>query len=512
MLHDQPSPHPGAPQWDDWRDRAVMDVSSDGIITLSSGAHGRIRTFNRAAERLFGYNAADAIGQPFSLLLSEGATPTHCAAFARHPEILVMEGGALGGACEVRGRRRDGSAFPLELTAAVIDGGDQGRLVVCIMRDITARKHVEETHTRQAALLDLSRDAIIVRSLQTGRIEYWNQGASTLYGWSPDEAVGQVVHTLLRTSFPQPREEIEEQVRRTGRWNGELGHSCRDRTRLVVDSRWVLERDDAGAPRAILEINRDIMEQKSTQIERMALLYAEKDYSHRLADLARLKDDFTSMVAHELASPIAAIQTLSAVLEVEDLPASQRVAAVALIRNQAAALAALTADVGSIATVERDNFAVHPLPTSLSALVGGAAAFAHALPGRHPVTTVVTAHAAEARVLADADRIDQVLRNLLSNAAKHTAEGTPIEIRATRIDGRARIEVADKGAGIAPDEIGDIFKKFGRARETRNRRIAGLGLGLYLSRQIIQAHGADLTVHSTLGEGAVMGFDLEVVP
>jgi signal transduction histidine kinase len=115
------------------------------------------------------------------------------------------------------------------------------------------------------------------------------------------------------------------------------------------------------------------------------------------------------------------------------------------------------------------------------------------------------------RVVADAERIGQVLRNLLDNAVKYSSEGMPIELRASRRRGRVLIEVVDSGPGIHPEDLTLIFEKFGRARDRTGRKIAGAGLGLYLSRRIVQSHGSTLTVRSKLGEGSVFGFELEMV-
>jgi len=146
-------------------------------------------------------------------------------------------------------------------------------------------------------------------------------------------------------------------------------------------------------------------------------------------------------------------------------------------------------------------------PVALSALLAGAATFASTLPGDHPVTVAET----QALVLADADRISQVLRNLLNNAAKYTPPGTPIEVAVIQAGPRIRIEVIDSGPGIHPNDLKRIFEKFGRGRDQSGKSVAGVGLGLYLSRRIVQAHGAELEVYSTLGVGSVFAFELEVV-
>jgi signal transduction histidine kinase len=145
-------------------------------------------------------------------------------------------------------------------------------------------------------------------------------------------------------------------------------------------------------------------------------------------------------------------------------------------------------------------------------LVTDAKAYADSLPGDHPLEVVLSgALEARERVWADPKRVGQVLRNLLSNAAKYSPDGTSIELRATTNgSGHVRIEVADHGPGIHPEEVARIFEKFGRGSSREGKKVAGAGLGLYLSRRIVQAHGGELTLDTQLGEGSVFGFDLEV--
>ncbi|MGI8485021.1 MAG: sensor histidine kinase [Thermomicrobiales bacterium] len=115
------------------------------------------------------------------------------------------------------------------------------------------------------------------------------------------------------------------------------------------------------------------------------------------------------------------------------------------------------------------------------------------------------------RVLADPELIGQVLRNLLGNALKHTPPGTLVTLRASRANGRVRIEVADEGPGIHQDDLPRIFKKFGRGHDAQGHRRAGMGLGLYLSRRIIEVHGGGLIVETEIGRGTTFSFELEEV-
>jgi PAS domain S-box-containing protein len=128
--------------------------------------------------------------------------------------------------------------------------------VIGAVREITDRKRAEETLARQARLLDVTHDAIIVRDMD-GTIIFWNHGAEVRYGWTREEALGRSSRTLLRTRFPEPLEEVDAELLREGQWEGELVHTRRDGGLIMVASRWVLQRDERGRPLSVLETNND---------------------------------------------------------------------------------------------------------------------------------------------------------------------------------------------------------------------------------------------------------------
>ncbi len=223
-----------------------------------------------------------------------------------------------------------------------------------------------------------------------------------------------------------------------------------------------------------------------------------------------MRADFSAMVAHELGGPIAAIRKLNEMLSVRGEDPDLRRYATATTEAELGALSALVGDVRTAAAVEREDFEVEARLLPLEALLGDAEAYASTLPGHHPLETIFEGDLdGVERVWADPERIGQVLRNLLSNAAKYSPEGAPIELRTTRKDGRVRIEVADHGPGIRPEDLRRIFEKFGRGPDQEGRKVPGVGLGLYLSRRIVRAHGAELAVETEPGRGSVFGFELE---
>jgi PAS domain S-box-containing protein len=130
--------------------------------------------------------------------------------------------------------------------------------------EISERKRAEEGLRKQASLLDLAHDAIMVRDLDS-KITFWSPGAEETYGWQRDEALGKVAQELLHSAYPSGVEKLKAEVIQKGRWEGELIQTRRDGRKIVVASRWALQRDDNGEPTAILQINTDITERKQAE-------------------------------------------------------------------------------------------------------------------------------------------------------------------------------------------------------------------------------------------------------
>jgi PAS domain S-box-containing protein len=152
-----------------------------------------------------------------------------------------------------------------------------------------------------SCVLDQTSDAICVCNLD-GVIEYWNHAAEALYGWRADEAVGRVAHALFGTVFPAPLGSIEAELMRTGRWQGELVHTCKDETRITVASRWALQRDDADMPVAVIETHTDISDKKRLEAERTVL-----EERLRQAEKMEAIGRFASGIAHDFNNILGAI-------------------------------------------------------------------------------------------------------------------------------------------------------------------------------------------------------------
>jgi PAS domain S-box-containing protein len=236
---------------------AIVDSSDDAII--SKKLDGTITSWNKSAERLFGYQAEEAVGQHITLIVPWERR-------AEEEDILRrLAGGKRVDHFETVRKRKDGATVDVSLTISPIRDA-AGKIIGAskVARDVTERRQVDQALSEQGRLLDLSNDAIFVRDAEN-RVTYWNKAATELYGFIRDEALGRVTHELLQTQFPEHLEKINEQLNRDGRWKGELVHTRKDGTKVIVTSRWVLDRKANGNAQCILETNNDITQAKWTE-------------------------------------------------------------------------------------------------------------------------------------------------------------------------------------------------------------------------------------------------------
>jgi len=238
---------------------AFLDILPDGMVIVNQA--GSIVLVNRQTEAIFGYARGGLIGKQLELLLPKRFRAAHTAHRERYFSAPCMRPMGIG--LQLVGRRWDGSEVPVEisLNPILLDGALH---TLGAIRDVSAQRAAERERLQQsqqirlqADLLNLAHDAILVRD-SVGRILSWNKGAEELYGWTAQEALGRVSHTLLKTRFPVDLAEVEAHLENDGRWQGELVHTCRNGHFVTVESRQVLAVSGAGQPSTVLEINRDI--------------------------------------------------------------------------------------------------------------------------------------------------------------------------------------------------------------------------------------------------------------
>ncbi|MBS1187000.1 MAG: putative Diguanylate cyclase [Burkholderiaceae bacterium] len=239
---------------------SITANAAEGILLIKA-EDGVIVYTNHRFDEMFGYAPGELVGQHVSVVNAPSSiSPKETA--QRIFGALQTEGVWRG---EIYNRRKDGRAFWSYAHLSAFHSPDLGTLWVSYQSDITARKQAERRLRDQANLLELAHDGIIVRNLDSC-ITYWNRGAEELYGWPRAEALGKVTHELLQTGFPAPLADIKAELERSGRWEGELTHSRKDGSQIIVASRWQMQADD-GMPGIVMEINNDITERKRLEHE-----------------------------------------------------------------------------------------------------------------------------------------------------------------------------------------------------------------------------------------------------
>jgi PAS domain S-box-containing protein len=367
-----------------------------------------------------------------------------------------------------------------------------------LQAEIAARARAEETLREQAALLDLTHDTVFVRD-EHDLITYWNRGAEELYGWTKAEAVGTSSHARMQTVFPAPLDEIAAELTRTGRWEGELVHTRRDGTTVVVASRWSLRRDALGRVLAILETNNDITERKRAE---EALDRARTELAHvtRVTTLGEL----AASIAHEINQPLAAIVADANAclhwLDADPPPLDQVREALAAVVNDGNRAAEVLIRIRAMLA----RSAVAREPCQLAPVIG------HVLPlvrpelDRHDIALQMSLARDLPPVLGDRIQLQQVLLNLLVNAAEAMRDVPPerrrLVVRAaveTIEDGPwAVVAVEDAGVGFPEPEALRLFDPFFTTKPH------GLGMGLSISRSIVEGHGGRLWATANPKHGA----------
>lgn len=387
------------------------------------------------------------------------------------------------------------------------DGTFLGYIGSCI--DISDRIRAEQKIREQAALIDIATDAIFVRDLED-RIVFWSRGAERLYGWTSEQAVGHLSHTLIGQDERSPFEAVLALVIEHEAWQGELTQTTQAGRNIVVESRWTLMKDSAGRPQSLLVVNTDITEKKQLETQ----FYR----TQRLESLGRL----ASGIAHDLNNVLTPVLAIAQILRLKqsDLD-SQTDGHLALIERSAKRGANI---VKQVLTFARGGDG-EPTPVSLLSVLQEVVEMAQqSFPKSVEIRQQLLPVASPLleTVLADATQLHQVFTNLCINARDAMPDGGVLTISVENVtidDAFARtnlevevgryiaVTVADTGVGIASEVRDRIFEPFFTTKEIGK----GTGLGLATTLGIVKHYGGFLQVFSELERGTQMKVYLPVV-
>lgn len=376
--------------------------------------------------------------------------------------------------------RKDGSRWWTLCAATRLDDHEGIKFTV----DITSSKEATAEQARMAAMVDSSRDAFFGTDVD-GHILSWNPAATTLYGYTAAEAVGQNVSILMPPDPAHERDGMLDQVRR-----GEDPSPLETQQRRK-DGSWV---DVELRPSRILDA--------AGHFAGMAIVASDATERRRLE---QAQDDFLAMASHDLRSPVTVVRGRAQMMKRRRAYDEE---GLDVILDQTRRIERLTDDLRELVRLEAGKVEIAMTVIDLGELVADAAdRLRFEAEGRRvrvitPDTPVVGRW--------DRDRIDQALDNLLVNAAKYSDGESEIVATVTGTESEARVSITDRGPGIAAEAVPHLFERFYRVDETGEA--SGLGLGLYISRMVIEAQGGRIWAESEPGEGSTFTFALPLAP
>ncbi len=484
------------------RFRTVIEQSPLSVQIFASD--GSTVQVNRAWEKLWGVTLDQIPGYNVlqdPQLVEKGLMPYIHQAFAgvaaEIPPIQYVPDETIPDVSGVPYRWVRAFVYPVK------DEGGGVREVVLVHEDITEQQVAEEQLQFQANILRNVRDSVIVTDLN-GTIQYWNEGASTIFGYRAEEMLGQTPSILYPERSPEQFAADLGPIMHGQDYMGEWRGRRKDGTDIWVHIKTTLMRDSEGHGVGFIGVAADITERKRVEDQRDALLT-------RVQEALDLRNQFLSIASHELGTPVTLLKGYAQMLQQQ----AERQGNASLLRplevmsRQTDRMASLIEELLTVSRIERGQMELEMDPFDLNT------ALRDTIDEIGLTTSGFVLHLDEQCqhlwVRGDRARIQRVLTNLLNNAIKYSKQRQEISISIRRDEMRAVVSVTDYGIGIPEHQQPHVFDLYFRAENAPTKHYAGLGLGMYISKNIIDRHGGTIGLSSVEGKGSTFWFALPLM-
>jgi PAS domain S-box-containing protein len=538
-----------------FRSSLATTLRSIGDAVIATDASGRVTLMNAVAEGLTGWCEREASGRPLPEVFH--IVNEHTRVAVQSPVEKVLEtGGIVGLANHTILIARDGREIPIDDSGAPIRGEDgtiQG--VVLVFRDVTARKALEtrihflaDATALLAESLDYEATVARVARLAVPRLADWCavdlvvEGrrlpkrvavahvepdkvalAAEIYAKyppRPDAPTG--MPNVLRTGRAELYPEITDELLVAAAEDEEhlrMSRELRLRSAMVIPLvsggrilgaiTLVSAESDRRYGADDLAFGEELARRCALAIENARLFSSEQE-ARKLADVAnRAKDEFLAVVSHELRTPLNAIMGWAKLLTSRDFDERRRQRAVETIERNAVAMAQLIEDLLDMSRVISGKMRLQVQPVDLVAVVEAAVESIQPAAGSKEIRVVPVLDTTIPQLMGDPTRLQQVVWNLLSNAVKFTPRGGRVDVVLRKVDSNLELTVRDTGKGISPAFLSNVFEAFRQEEAGSTRTRGGLGLGLAISRQLVELHGGRIAADSD-GEGLGATFTISL--
>ena len=477
---------------------AILREAPDAFVAMDE--RGVVMSWNPAAERLFGWSEAEAVGREVAeLIVPEELAGAHTAGIARF--LATRESWVVGKALELPARRRDGSRLEIEITIGCVEQDGIAHFNAFI-RDISARKATEDALARErhftAALLE-SLQTSIVACDEHGTLSLFNRAARELHGGGEERLTAEhwaEHYALYDADGKTPLSADRIPLARA--FAGEHLHE----DEIVVQPH-------GREPRTMSVSGRPICGGEGRKLGAVVAMHDVTERKQALAqalEASRAKSEFLANMSHEIRTPLNGMLGMTELLLQSELDPEQREYAATAARSGEALLEVVN-DILDFSQIEAGKLELDHHDFDLHQLVKDACALLVAQAQGKGIELVSwIARDVPRLVRGDGDRLRQVLSNLLANAVKFTDAGQ-VAVRLSVTQRRAasvslQLEVADTGIGIAPQKVQGLFDAFTQADQSSTRRYGGTGLGLAICAQLVELMGGAIDVETSVGRGS----------
>ncbi len=493
-------------------------LNSANFSSIATDEKGVIQLFNVGAERMLGYAAAEVVNRitPADIsdpreviaraqaLSDELATP-----ITPGFEALVFKASrGIEDIYELTYIRKDGSRFPAIVSVTALRDAQETIIgYLLIGTDNSARKRIEEqlrwTEESFRLMVESVTDYAIVMLDPQGCVVSWNAGAQRIIGYSAEEIVDQHLSRFYLDADVEsgkPQRDLDVATAE-GRCQDEGWRTRKDGSRFWANVVTTAIRDQAGTLRGFAKLTRDLTARR--QVE------ADLTNAKAAAETANLaKSDFLSGMSHELRTPLNAILGFGQLMESDSPPPSPaQKASIEQILHAGWYLLDLINEILDLAMIESGKLSLSPEPMSLRDVMLECKTMIEPQAKKRGIRMTFPEFDGPYFIDADRTRVKQILINLFSNAIKYNKEGGTVVVGCTAsARDRVRVSVTDSGAGLPPDKLAQLFQPFNRLGQQAN--IEGTGIGLVVTKRLVELMGGAIGVKSTVGTGSVFWFEL----
>ena len=490
-------------------DDAKIIIESTPVPMLVIAADRRIQMANASFYKLFQVEPSETEGK---FLFELGDAQWNIPSLLTMVEAVLNQGVSFHDFEVEHDFPRIGHKYMVLQASSASLTGANGAAALLAIEDFTARREIAD-QLRQAEekyrhLLENAHDGIIIVN-EKGIIEFANRQVETTFGYSPGELANQSYEILIPEQYREVHREhyaafMRKPEARDMGSGVDLYGKRKDGTVFAVEISLSPIKVDSKV--MVTAIIRDISERKKLERERQDLLARETDARHQAERASQVKDEFLATLSHELRTPLATILSWAQVIRMAKPDVGKAQQAMAMIEKSAKDQSQLIDDLLDVSRIQAGKLLLELRELQAAECVVAALDSVRHSAEEKSITIETAFDPSACPVMADSGRLEQVFRNLLTNAIKFTPPGGKITVRSERKSDPERLEIAveDTGKGINPEFLPYLFTRFMQEDSSAKRVFGGLGLGLSIVKKLVEMHEGTVTAYSAgQGKGAV---------